>query len=59
LQDSLPNKREARVFFGFYEEVLVALHAIIKKTQKTPANELTVARDRLKEMQSWRKRTRT
>jgi phage-related protein len=47
------------VFFGFYDEMLVALHAIIKKTQKTPVNELTVARDRLKEVHSWPKRTRT
>src|SRR4249920_1997659 len=59
VRSSLPSKREARVFFGFFDEMLVALHAIIKKTQKTPANELTTARDRLKEMQSWPKRTRT
>ncbi len=59
VRSSLPSKREARVFFGFYEETLIALHAIIKKTQKTPANELMLARDRLKEMQSWLKRTRT
>ncbi len=59
VRSSLPSKREARVFFGFYEGTLVALHAIIKKTQKTPANELMLARDRLKEMQSWLKRTRT
>jgi phage-related protein len=59
VRSSMPSKREARVFFGFYDGTLIALHAIIKKTQKTPANELTLARDRLKEMQSWPKRTRT
>ena len=59
VRSSLPSKREARVFFGFHDEMLVALHAIIKKTQKTPADELTRARNRLKEMQSWPKRTRT
>jgi phage-related protein len=59
VRSSLPSRREARVFFGFYDEMPVALHAIIKKTQKTPVNELTVARDRLKEMHSWPKRTRT
>jgi len=59
VRSSLPSKREARVFFGFYDGMLVALHAIIKKTQKTPADELTVARHRLKEVQSWPKRTRT
>ena len=59
VRSSLPSKREGRVFFGFYDEMLVALHAIIKKTQKTPADELTLARARLKEMRSWPKRTRT
>jgi phage-related protein len=58
VRSSLPSKREGRVFFGFYDEMLVALHAIIKKTQKTPADELTLARDRLKEVRSWPKRTR-
>ena len=48
----------ARVIDSLHER-LVALHAIIKKTQKTPANELTLARSRLKEMHSWPKRTRT
>ena len=59
VRSSLPSKREARVFFGFYDGMLAALHAIIKKTQKTPANELTLARDRLKEMLLWPKRTLT
>ena len=59
VRSSLPSKREARVFFEFYNEILVALHAIIKKTQKTPASELKLARERLKEVQSWPKRTRT
>jgi len=31
----LPSKREARVLFGFYDGVLIALHGFIKKTQKT------------------------
>jgi hypothetical protein len=33
-------------------EVLVALHAFIKKTQKTPADDLSLARKRLKELKS-------
>src|SRR6266566_5774832 len=37
---SLPSKREARVFFGFHDGMLVALHAIVKKTQKTPTEDL-------------------
>jgi phage-related protein len=41
------------VFFGFHEGTLIALHAIIKKTQKTPGEDLTLARQRLKEIRSW------
>jgi phage-related protein len=55
----LIRRREARVFFGFHAGMLIAVHAFIKKTQKTPADELALARDRLKEAQSWQKRTRT
>jgi phage-related protein len=39
--------------FGFHDGMLIALHAIIKKTQKTPAEELALAKQRLKEVQSW------
>src|ERR1700731_2811755 len=52
VRSSLPSKREARVFFGFHEGMLIALHAIIKKTQRTPPEELTLARLRFKELQS-------
>src|ERR1700709_2700538 len=31
---SLPSKREARGFFGFHHGMLIAVHAIIKKTQR-------------------------
>lgn len=58
VRSSLPSKREARVFFGFHEEVLVALHAVIKKTRGTPKADLTLARARLKELQSWPRKTR-
>jgi phage-related protein len=56
---SLPSKREARIFFGFHDGMLVAVHAIIKKTQKTPAEDLALARRRFKELQSWQGKTRT
>jgi phage-related protein len=42
------------VFFGFHDGTLIALHAIIKKARKAPAEDLTLARQRLKEIQSWR-----
>ena len=58
VRSSLPSRREARVLFGFHDEVLVALHAFIKKTQKTPPGELVIARQRMTELQSWPARTR-
>jgi len=58
VRSSLPSKREARVLFGFHDEMLVALHGFIKKTQKTPPGELAIARQRMTEMQSWPARTR-
>jgi phage-related protein len=53
VRSSLTTRREARVFFGFHNGMLIVLHAIIKKTRKAPAEDLTLARQRLKEMQSW------
>jgi phage-related protein len=50
VRSSLPSKREARVLFGFYDGMLIALHSIIKKTQATPAEHLELARQRLKEV---------
>jgi phage-related protein len=34
----------------FHQQTLVVLHGFIKKTQKTPAQELELAKRRLKEM---------
>jgi phage-related protein len=59
VRTSLPSKREARIFFGFHAGMLIAVHAMIKKTQKTPAEDLTLARQRFKELQSWPRKTRT
>ena len=56
---TLPSNRQARIFFGFHGGMLVALHAIMKKTQKTPADELALARQRFKELQSWQRKTPT
>lgn len=53
VRSTLPSRREARVLFAFHDGMLIALHAIIKKAQKTPAEDLTLARQRLKEVQSW------
>jgi len=59
VRSSLATRREARVFFGFHEGMLIALHAIIKKTRKAPAEDLTLARQRLKEIRSWQEKIRT
>lgn len=59
VRSALPSRRQARVFFGFHNGMLIALHAIIKKTQKTPAEELLLAKQRLKEVQSWHAKTPT
>jgi phage-related protein len=56
---TLPSNRQARIFFGFHDGMLVALHAIMKKTQKTPAEDLALARQRFKELQSWQRKTPT
>lgn len=50
VRSSLPSRREARVLFGFYDGMLVALHAFIKKTQKTPPEDLALAQNRMKEV---------
>ncbi|GLI91750.1 type II toxin-antitoxin system RelE/ParE family toxin [Methylocystis echinoides] len=51
VRSSLPSKREARVLFGFFGGELIALHAFFKKTQRTPPEELALARQRLREVE--------
>jgi phage-related protein len=51
VRTALPSRRTARVLFSFQDEVLVALHAFIKKTQKTPAGDLHLALERKKELE--------
>ncbi|MCK6454818.1 MAG: type II toxin-antitoxin system RelE/ParE family toxin [Alphaproteobacteria bacterium] len=59
VRSSLATRREARVLFGFHDGVLIALHAFIKKAQSTPAAEIALARQRMKEVASWPGKTRT
>jgi len=37
------------VFFTFINNEIILLHAIVKKTQKTPQKDIDVAMDRIKE----------
>jgi phage-related protein len=46
LRSSIPDGI-ARVFFTVWKDDIVALHGFIKKSQKTPDNELEVAQRRL------------
>jgi phage-related protein len=49
VRSTLTSNRIARVFFCFTEDRILALHGIIKKTQKTPAADLELARKRKRE----------
>jgi phage-related protein len=49
LRSSFDN-RIARVLFVVKRDKIIALHAFIKKTQKTPPNEIAIALRRLKDV---------
>jgi phage-related protein len=51
VRTSLPGKTIARVLVCFHDGVLYALHGFIKKTQKTPGEELAIARKRKQEVE--------
>jgi phage-related protein len=44
--------RSARVLFCFYDGAIVLLHAIFKKSQKTPKADVALARKRMKNLSS-------
>ena len=52
VRTSLPSNRIARVLFCVVTECIVVLHGFIKKTQKTPDEELALARKRKKELEA-------
>jgi phage-related protein len=51
IRTELPTKRTARVLICLYRNRLIALHGFIKKTRKTPEEDLTLARKRKKELE--------
>jgi phage-related protein len=57
VRSDLPSRRIARVLFIVTGERIVALHGFIKKTQKTPDADLTLARRRQREFESSRSTT--
>ena len=51
VRTKLSGKTVSRVFICFHEEVLYALHGFIKKTRKTPDQDLAIARKRKREVE--------
>lgn len=50
VRTTLPSRRIARMLFCFHDRELFILHGFIKKTQKTPEQDLSLARKRMKEI---------
>jgi phage-related protein len=46
VRSDITNKKIARVLFTVKNKVMVLLHGFIKKSQKTPSNDLKIAKDR-------------
>lgn len=52
VRTNLQSNRIARVLFCLVKDRIVVLHGFIKKTQKTPVEELALARKRKKEFEA-------
>ena len=50
VRSPLPGQKTARLIVCFHQKALIVLHGFIKKTQKTPAEELVLAKRRMKEV---------
>lgn len=50
VRSPLPSQRIARLVLCFHEETLIVLHGFIKKTQKTPVDDLALAKRRMNEV---------
>jgi phage-related protein len=50
VRSPLPGQKTARLILCFHQKTLIVLHGFIKKTQKTPAEELELAKRRMKEV---------
>jgi len=50
VRSSLPSRRIARLLFFVHEGRIGLVHGFIKKTPKTPRDEIELARKRMKEM---------
>ncbi len=52
VRSTLPGNRIARVLFSVHQSRILALHGFIKKTQKTPNEDLALAGRRKREFES-------
>lgn len=52
LRSELPSGRIARVLFSMHQGRIIALHGFIKKSQRTPSEDLELARRRKNEFDS-------
>jgi phage-related protein len=52
VRSTLPSRRIARLMLCFHENKIVALHGFIKKTQRTPLEDINLARQRMREVTS-------
>ena len=52
VRSTLPSRRIARLLFFVHAGRIGVMHGFIKKTRKTPADDLDLARRRMKEMQA-------
>ena len=52
VRSKISNNRKARVLFMVADEMMILLHGFIKKTQKTPPDDMALARKRMKEVQN-------
>ncbi|WP_417689397.1 type II toxin-antitoxin system RelE/ParE family toxin [Pseudidiomarina sp.] len=52
VRTKLDSRRSARVLFCFHDDLMILLHGFIKKSQKTPQSDLSLARSRKKEVEN-------
>ena len=58
VRSALPSQRIARLMLCFHDQTLVVLHGFIKKTLKTPADDLALAKRRMKEVTKMKRRNK-
>jgi len=50
VRSALPSQRIARLILCFHTGMLIVLHSFIKKTRKTPPEDIEIAKRRMKEV---------